>query len=318
MSLGAHVLLITLLGLALSRVPRGTGEQDGERPIGIAMVHRLPDREQFEEVTPQDDRSDQAEANDASAAAAAAPPADFAPPLDLNGMLRAVEATPSPNSGSGLAGETQLDGDAFGPERGAPSPTEPGKTTTTVFGVSGSGSRFVYVFDRSDSMNGYEGRPLRAAKSELIRSLSSLTDAQRFQIVFYNDKPTQFRLSENAPMQTVAGEAPYIAQAKRFVNSIAAYGGTEHAPALKMALAMDPDVVFFLTDARVPRLSSAELREIQARADRSGTAIHAIEFGADPSPPADSFLRDLAAMNRGQYRYLDVRRLSTRRQEAQR
>ncbi len=76
-----------------------------------------------------------------------------------------------------------------------------------------------------------------------------------------------------------------------------------------MALRLSPDVIFFLTDARIPRLSGSELREIQARADRGGTTIHAIEFGADAVAPADSFLRTLAAMNRGQYQYVDVRRL---------
>ena len=34
-----------------------------------------------------------------------------------------------------------------------------GKVTTDVFGVKGTGSRFIYVFDRSDSMDGYESRP---------------------------------------------------------------------------------------------------------------------------------------------------------------
>ncbi len=31
---------------------------------------------------------------------------------------------------------------------------------TSVFGAEGTGSKFVYVFDRSASMDGYQGRPL--------------------------------------------------------------------------------------------------------------------------------------------------------------
>jgi hypothetical protein len=252
---------------------------------------------------------DEAEKAAATSASAAAPPADLSPPIDLAGVLRAIESTPSPVASSGLAGETQLDGDAFGSDRGSSPAADLGDATTTVFGVSGSGSRFVYVFDRSDSMNGYGGKPLRAAKAELLRSLESLTERQRFQIVFYNDKPKPFRM-EGMPMQMVAGEAPWVARAQRYVESIAAFGGTEHADAIKLALRMSPDVIFFLTDARIPRLSGAELRDIQNRADRNGTAIHAIEFGAEPSAPADSFLRELAAMNHGQYQYIDVRKLS--------
>ncbi|MCG8649530.1 MAG: VWA domain-containing protein, partial [Pirellulales bacterium] len=241
----------------------------------------------------------------------AAPPADLTPPIDLAGILKAMESTPAPNSGTGLAGETNLEGDAFDADRGSGSSTEFGQTTTSVFGVSGSGSRFVYVFDRSDSMNGYDGKPLRAAKGELLRSLQSLSEKQRFQIVFYNDKPTPFQLT-GVPLQLIAGEASLRSRAERYVDSVTAFGGTEHAAALKLALRMSPDVIFFLTDARIPRLSGSELREIQRRADQVGASIHAIEFGAEPAAPADSFLRDLAAMNNGQYQYIDVRSLNRR------
>ncbi len=279
--------------------------------MGIALVHRMPDRDRYVDAADLDQPQTE-EAEDAapqSASAAAAPPADLSPPIDLAGVLQAMESTPSPVAGTGLAGETQLDGDAFGSDRGSSANTDSSDATTTVFGVSGSGSRFVYVFDRSDSMNGHEGRPLRAAKAELLRSLESLTDRQRFQIVFYNDKPTPFRI-DGMPIQMVTGEDSLVARAQRYVESITAFGGTEHGAAIKLALRMSPDVIFFLTDARIPRLSGAELRDIQNRADRYGTVIHAIEFGAQPLPPVDSFLRDLAAMNRGQYQYIDVRQLS--------
>jgi hypothetical protein len=309
-SLAMHVFLLTTIGLIWSRAAKGTGEP-ADRPVGIAMVHQMADRERFVDtraIEPTDpEQNDQA--TDASAsAAAAAPPADLSPPIDLRGVLKAMESTPSPVAGTGLAGETELTGDAFGSGRGASQSADSGAATTTVFGVSGSGSRFVYVFDRSDSMNGFGGRPLRAAKSELLRSLQSLTDRQRFQIVFYNDKPTPFRI-EGMPAQLIAGEDSYLARAEQYVNSVAAFGGTEHNDAIKLALRMSPDVIFFLTDARIPRLSSAQLQVIQDRADRSGTTIHAIEFGAEPVAPADSFLRDLAAMNNGQYQYVDVRQL---------
>jgi hypothetical protein len=178
-----------------------------------------------------------------------------------------------------------------------------------VFGVSGSGSRFVYVFDRSDSMNGYGGKPLRAAKSELIRSIQSLTDRQRFQIIFYNDKPTPLKVA-NAPLQLMSGGTSSAVRAERYIQSIRAFGGTEHNGALKLALRMSPDVIFFLTDARIPRLSQTQLAEIRRRADQAGTTIHAIEFGSEPLAPRNSFLRELAAQNNGQYQYVDVRGLT--------
>lgn len=314
MSLVFHVILLTLIGLVWSQSPHGSGEI-ADRPVGIAIVHRMPDRDRYvdtAEVAMAE--TDAANESQASTAAAAAPPADLSPPIDLAGVLQAMQSIPTANSATGLAGETDLQGDAFGSDRGDRSSPDTGDATTMVFGVSGSGSRFVYVFDRSDSMNGYGGRPLRAAKAEMIRSLRSLTDRQRFQLIFYNDKPTPFRMP-GVPLQLMAGESSIVTLAERYIDSIAAYGGTEHDAALKMALRMSPDVIFFLTDARIPRLSRAQLGEIQNRAERSGTTIHAIEFGPDPIVPRDSFLRELAAMNHGQYQYVDVQNLKANRSE---
>lgn len=312
MSLALHVLLLTTIGLLWTRAPSGTGEA-ADRPVGIALVHRLPDRDRYVDAAELPVVENQATAEQASAAASAlsAPP-DLSPPIDLAGVLQAMQSTPSPVAGTGLAGDMQLDGDDFGSGRGRGSVGDASSTTTTLFGISGSGSRFVYVFDRSDSMNGFGGRPLRAAKSEMIRSLRTMTDQQRFQIIFYNDKPTPFRVS-GMPLQMVAGEDSYKSLAENYIGSIAAFGGTEHDAALRLALRMAPDVIFFLTDARIPRLSASQLREIKSRADSNGTTIHAIEFGADPVAPLDSFLRDLAAMNGGQYRYVDVRQLGAGR-----
>ncbi len=310
LSLAMHVILLTAIGLVWSRIPKGTGEEIG-RPVGIAMVHRLPDRDKYVDAAdlPNPDQTQSENSASASAAAAAAPPADLSPPIDLAGVLKAMESTPNPKSGTGVAGQTNLDGDAFGSDRGNSDSADPSKTTTTVFGVSGSGSRFVYVFDRSDSMNGFDGKPLRAAKSELQRSLATLSERQRFQIVFYNDKPTPFRPGD-MPLQMIPAEEIMVVRAQRYVNSVSAFGGTKHASALKLALRMGPDVIFFLTDARIPRLSTVELQEIRGLAERAGATIHAIEFGTEPAAPLDSFLRDLAAMNQGQYQYVDVRRLN--------
>ncbi len=312
LSLSFHVVLLTGLGIFWARTPSGTGSEV-DRPVGIAMVHRMPDRDRYVDAAKVNEAaaSENTAAKSGDVASAAAPPADLSPPIDLAGILSEISDTPSPVSGSGVAGETTLDGDAFDSKRPPGSEGDSSDTTTMVFGVSGSGSRFVYVFDRSDSMNGNGGMPLRAAKRELIKSLNSLTDRQRFQIIFYNDQPEPFK-TVGMPVQLMTGEKATLARAQRYVDSITAFGSTEHDSALKLALRMDPDVIFFLTDARIPRLSTSELAEIRRRAQRSGTTIHAIEFGAEPVSPPDSFLRELAAQNLGQYQYVDVRSLGSR------
>lgn len=310
MSLIFHVILLTAIGWFWSTAPRGTAPVN-DRPVGIAVVHRLPDRDRYvdtAEVIAEETNVEASQATDASSAAAA-PPADVAPPIDLSGVLKAMKSTPSPSSASGLAGETSLSGDAFGDGSGPRPDSGPGETTAVMFGVSGSGSRFLYVMDRSDSMNGFDGAPLRAAKTELLRSLQSLSERQQFQIIFYNDRPKPFQIP-GVPLEMITGESSHVQRAAQYVESVRAFGGTEHEAALKLALRMGPEVIFFLTDARIPRLSQPQLDEIRRRAQRIGTTIHAIEFGPEPAAPGSSFLRELAAQNNGQYQYIDVRTLA--------
>ncbi len=307
MSVMLHVTLLTTAGLMLATSRQGT-EQAADRPVGIAIVQARPDRTEYQiEPDLQDSQAVEGDANDQTVAAlaAAAPPAGLDAPLDLQGVLAELNATPLPGS-DGTAGDAMQ---ATESTRPGSSPLGEGgskPTTTMLFGVSGTGSRFVYVFDRSDSMNGHGGRPLQAAKIELIKSLQTLTDQQRFQIVFYNNRPAPF-VPVGSTAKMLEGSEAMRLRAENYVRNVAAFGGTEHGDALRMALRMNPDVIFFLTDARIPRLTGRQLREIQARAERAGTAIHAIEFGAEGASPADSFLRKLAADNGGQYRYLDVR-----------
>ncbi len=154
-------------------------------------------------------------------------------------------------------------------------------------------------------MNSIGGRPLRAAKRELKKSLQSLTDKQQFQLIFYNDTPKRY-VEPGSQMQLLLGERSSIAAAERYIDSLSAFGGTEHMAALKMALRMGPDVIFFLTDARVPELNAAQLEEVHRMAERAGTTIYCIEFGTDGAAPQRSFLKQLATDNGGSYQYLDI------------
>ncbi|MEL6897767.1 MAG: hypothetical protein AAFP90_16840, partial [Planctomycetota bacterium] len=286
---------------------------------GIAVVHRLPDRTRYEyadEVTPtESDNSN--DSNDADAesttqptqSAAAAAAAQDIPMLDLDGVLS--EMTDKSLSGSEIGQVTDAMG-TTGFDPGLDKNTSVGSTapkaTTMVFGVSGTGSRFVYVFDRSSSMGGSGGRPLAAAKREMVASIEKLSSQQLFQVIFYNNTPAAFR-GNGVTARMLPADEPNVRAAKRFIDAVGPAGGTEHFSAIRMALNLQPDVVFFLSDARVPRLSARQLREIRRRCDSAGASIHTIEFGDDPSPPAITFLRDLAEQNKGQYRYFNVSNL---------
>lgn len=179
---------------------------------------------------------------------------------------------------------------------------------TSFIGIEDVGRRFVYVIDRSFSMD--NDGALQAAKTELLASLARLNETQQFQIIFYSGtfdvlKPRDGRFDmfwgTDAQRMQVSGR----------LRSIAAKGGTHHLPALNKALEGNPDVIYLLTDgAAETALTGYELNQIKKR-NRSGTHIHCIEFGRTTRPALDgagNFLRELAKQNQGQYVYRNVKR----------
>ncbi len=178
-----------------------------------------------------------------------------------------------------------------------------GRARTSMFGVSGIGHKFVYVLDRSASMGGSGQKALRAVKAELVKSLRNLDTVHEFQIIFYNEKPVIFNPS-GTPGRLAFANRANKERAARFVDSITADGGTSHVDALKLAIRLHPDVIFFLTDGDDPKLSRRELDQIQRMA--TGITLNTIEFGPGPKPEEESFLATLAEENDGHYVYVDL------------
>ena len=125
----------------------------------------------------------------------------------------------------------------------------------------------------------------------------------QFQIIFYNERPVLFNPTGTPGRLAFATEGNKAA-GDRFIESVAAEGGTAHEEALKLAIRLQPDVIFFLTDADDPKLTPAQLEKIRRLA--AGIIINAIEFGPGPKPAEASFLVGSARQNGGGYAYVDV------------
>lgn len=149
---------------------------------------------------------------------------------------------------------------------------------------------------------------MRVAKAELMSSLERLDATQEFQVIFYNNDPLQL-VPRNTRSELFRGIDTQRLEVRRQADAIVPDGGTRHLEALKMALKLNPDVLFFLTDAAEPELTTAELADIKKR-NNGGTRIHCIEFGKGPDLQAargpKNFLQKLADQNDGQYQYRDV------------
>ncbi len=298
-----HTTLFLLAALLWRPQSRGTSGEL-ERPVGIAVVHQTSDGTQYSleggSSGSTGSIAEVARAVSMNIESEAGPPISIESIVSqLAGAQTGPETGTSGSQGNGLAGDSGL-GSGKGSGKGSGL-----KTKTTFFGVEGSGRSFVYVIDRSDSMNSLGGAPLRFAKREVLKSLESLTEFNQFQIVFYNDSL--------APMSRglLFAEDKNKRKASDFVRNMPGDGSTAHFPALRQGLAMVPEVLFFLTDADDPSLSRGQLLEIQKRAELSRTTIHSIQFNAGPATNDGSWIKELAEMNRGTYSYIDVTSIST-------
>jgi hypothetical protein len=194
-----------------------------------------------------------------------------------------------------------------------------GKGYASLFGLSGEGGRFVYVFDRSGSMNSMftlysEGSivgtitPLLCAKQELIRSLEALSSSSEFQIVFYNHSPSIFGESHYSD-QLYAATPEYKEHAKQFVEQMGAHGFTNHFAALEAAFTLNPDVIFLLTDGEAKDdLHPSVVRRMFKYCQRRNIVINVVHFSNVPRP--ECTLIPLAEKTGGEHLFLSLEALA--------
>lgn len=313
-----HTSIILLMALAVSDVPRRGASLSGNS-VGIVLELSAAAGDAFESDDGPGDSAPKIELVSQPELLAARldepTPPDLPIALTPTAAVAPVAATVSSETTRRPAASSQQAApaasaaeprraNAAGAQRRAGSVDGAGYARVKVFGVEGRGNKFVYVFDRSASM---EGPPLAAAKRQLLESLGSLASIHQFHIIFFNQRLQVFDISGGG--QRIAFGSDRNKQlAANFVGGIAAEGGTDRYAALRAAARLRPDVIFFLTDADDP-MSASELAEIELECQRSGTTISVIEFGRDAAPANENFLKRLARQTGGQFGYVNTARL---------
>lgn len=219
----------------------------------------------------------------------AAPSSDVSPRALPGPQTSGMGVLPGPGTGGG-------GGSGGGSGGGRGRGVGPG---TEFFGARERAGSFAYVIDCSGSMANRDA--LGVAKRELLASLSQLPPDAEFAVVFYNLNPTVFDDAQGRE-----GLMPATAQNKARVRTrlaaIAPDGGTDHMSALRTAIGLQPEVIFFLTDADL--ISRDDVETIRRLAGQ--TRIQAVEFGIGPDLGTSVPLRSLATSTGGTYRYFDV------------
>lgn len=334
-SLITHMALIICLGLWLQSAPADPGFEltlNLQADPGLTAIDAGGgDGADLIELPLAGDPELPVEA-EASIVALSDPTLDPVIDAQLTGLLAAAPHTESlavdaasllAASGGSLAGNsTSGSGAGVGSSTGDGS--SPGHAVTSMFGLAGEGGDFVYVFDRSQSMNSVlttdiDGSkavtvtPLEAAKNELTRSIGDLNDACRFQVVFYNDIAVMFGGKHALSKATY----PNKELVKSFIYGMPAESNTNHMVALEEALQCRPQMLFLLTDGEEkddPSLS--EVRRLVRECKRLKIKVNVVHFCFEVR--TNCSLIELARATGGEHKFVTLRELARQKLDAER
>jgi hypothetical protein len=193
-----------------------------------------------------------------------------------------------------------------------------------MFGLAGEGGDFVYVFDRSQSMNSVltsqiDGAtsvtvtPLEAAKNELTRSIGDLNDACRFQVVFYNDYAVAFGDKQALSKATY----PNKELVKAFIYDMPAELNTNHIAGLDEAIRCRPQILFLLTDGEAKDdPTPSEVRRLVRECKRLKIKVNVVHFCFEVRTTCS--LIELARSTGGEHKFITLRELARQKLDAMR
>jgi von Willebrand factor type A domain len=159
---------------------------------------------------------------------------------------------------------------------------------TTFFGIRARGRFFVYVADCSLSM--LDDDRLTRATIEVRRSVFSLVEPQKFEVIFYNNESIPMPGGPRARTADLQAKNQLVA----WLQVIEPDGGTDPRVAIKQAISLKPDAVFLLSDGEFPEGTVDEVAKLNARK----IPIHCIDLAGGL---AGDHLQRIAAGSGGQY-----------------
>ena len=182
----------------------------------------------------------------------------------------------------------------------------------SFYGANATGSCFCFLIDGSATMR---GAPWEAARAELIRTLNTLSEKQRFYIIFYHRDVIRIpQPGENRPARAALYATPENLQhALRWLQTLTienSIPGGNQTNVLQAALELEPDGVFYLTDGDMtPGVQQAVLGTLR-RLNRVEDLIDGevvripIHTIAYHSEEGRAVMQRIAEENRGQFAYV--------------
>lgn len=182
------------------------------------------------------------------------------------------------------------------------------------FGTVAYGDRFVYILDKSGSMNhdgGQSATRYDRAADELVRSVYALRDDQWFYVIVFSDETRRMH-DDTSLMPRLVQATPENKQAlHNWLDTIQPQGNTDPREAIYLALLLKPSAVFLLSDGEFNghkhgRQSSMlrgnpKVEEVVAESNEGGSPIHTIAY---EDKDARENMYALAQQTGGMYRFI--------------
>ncbi len=311
-----HVVLLVLAALMIrTAVPSGLGGEPLRRTAVVLATETVDNQTEYLSEQPEKVTDP---ASDSVTAPSTIPdlPEELTSPTESSTSndspspdLQQFDAGAMTRSGTGASSSleaefSQADLAAIAREqrdlrsRGSP----PSAVTTSIFGSGPlTGTRFVFLVDRSKSMGAGGLGVLSRARDELNLALKSLGPEHLFQVVAYHQKTVMVERRDMLP-----ATAANARLATDFLDHLAAFGATDHTAGIFSALALQPDVLVLMSDGGYPSLHDGEIGEIVKSAGKR-TTIHCLQFGTSDLAPDNGFMERLALQTGGTFRYVDVK-----------
>ncbi|MFN0195148.1 MAG: vWA domain-containing protein [Planctomycetaceae bacterium] len=164
------------------------------------------------------------------------------------------------------------------------------------FGIPVDGKKFVFVVDASRSMNHPHDGPAKTRfgrlKIELVNTIGQMTEENQFFVIFFNDRAIPMP-SDRLVHATKDNQLTCL----EWVATAHTGGQTDPREALMLALNLNPDIIYFLTDGE---FEYRVVKDVKA-ANKQKTPIYTFCFS---DRAGEKFLKQIAEQNHGEYYYI--------------
>jgi len=157
--------------------------------------------------------------------------------------------------------------------------------------------KIVYVVDRSGSMTD----SIMYVKYELKRSIGELGEDAEFHVIFFSSGPPV----EMPTRRLVPATERNKQLAFEFIDSIVAQGETDPSKALDRAFAVDPELIYLLTDGEFDKAIIGRVNRLN---EGQKVTVHTIAF---MYRAGEKVLKQIAKENNGDYKFVSEADLAT-------